>query len=122
MLGQDLRIYIDDAAVASCTSCEVTYQMEPIEVSGQSVKGREYIAGRETWRVTCSWLVTVGNFDIHLAMLGTSVSLEFKSSLTGIDGVTGEALVTECAITATRGSLATGRFEFTGTGNLTPIT
>lgn len=115
--GKDIIILSDGKAIAASKTCTISRKLETIEVSTpDSEQSREYIAGRETWEVSISTLVS----DFVTAIEQIDRSTVTLKMMQGGRGMTGTAICTECKITATKGNLAQGSFKFQGTGPLLP--
>lgn len=116
--GRDLLVLNSSgtAIVAGSTSCDIGKTCDTIEVSGPSSgSDKEYVAGRKGWTVTVNYLVTT---DVSsLGRVGDTVTLRVKvrNANTYLQG---NAIISECRITATRGNLCQGSFVFTGSGAL----
>lgn len=106
--------------IAGTRSNEIQVDGEVIEISSPSQGAwREFIMGRKEWSVTVGWLV-LANQDVQkLLDVGTSYTLKFRTTSTAY--VTGTAIMTNCKITATRGSLVQGSFTFKGNGALSEV-
>ena len=117
--GNNILIYVDGAVVAGTRSNEVQTNRELIEIaSPSSGEWREFIAGRKDWGFTVSWLVS-SHADIEQLLLnaGTvTVRIVGRGQETGL---TGQAIVTACRMTFTRGNLAQGSLQLKGNGQLT---
>lgn len=120
MKGNDLIITSGSVIYAS-KSCDIDTDADTIEVSSPtSGKWREYLAGRCGWNVSTAYLVGDAKWRDDLLRVGQKVTLRFKNR--GEDAtMTGDAIITKCHITATRGNLAQGSFSFLGTGPLETI-
>lgn len=134
--GQLLIVKLNGVAIAGTVSNEIQTEAETIEVSSPAQgQWREVIAGRKSWSVTVNFLVMDGGTAASSAtatsiksvlQAGQTYTLRFmdnppagSSQATG--GVEGPALLKACRITATRGSLVTGTFQFVGAGQLSAI-
>ena len=95
-------------AVAASKSCTVETNCETKE-AGMSGTGswKRYITGRKSWQVSVSYLVG-----------DTTVSLSWKMRDDEADTMSGDAILTSCKISGTRGNLVQGSFSFKGTGEL----
>lgn len=118
MNGNDFLIYLNGLPIAATKSNEMATHCEAIEVSGPTTGSwREFIAGKKEWQANASFLVT-NAIDIgKLIEVGRTYTLAFRTR-TGANTVSGQAICTECRITATRGTLIQGSFQFKGTGEL----
>ena len=105
--------------IAATKSNEMQTDCETIEISSPSVGDwRTYMAGRKSWSVQVSFLVTAASNIRQLLNVGTSYTIVMRDR-TNTSSVTGSAIMTTCKISATRGNLVTGSFVFKGTGALT---
>ena len=119
--GNDLLIYDGTYIIATSKSCEVDIQGEVKEVSSPSSgEYREFIPGRKTWNVLVNYLIdTTSTVKGRMLKVGQTITLSMKVRNNGtIDTLTGQAICTECKITATRGALLQGSFTFQGSGPL----
>lgn len=134
--GQLLIVKLNGVAIAGTVSNEIQTESEALEVSSPAQgQWREVIAGRKSWSVTVNFLVMDGGTTPASAtatsiksvlQAGQTYTLRFmdhpaagSSQTTG--GVEGPALLKACRITATRGNLVTGTFQFVGAGQLSAI-
>ena len=106
--------------IAGTRSNEIQVDGELIEVSSPTQgQWREYITGRREWSVTVGWLVLTNAAVQKLLYVGQSYVLKFRTTSTAY--LTGTAIMTNCKITATRGSLVQGSFTFKGNGALSTV-
>ena len=103
-------------AVAASKSCTVETNCETKE-AGMSGTGswKRYITGRKSWQVSVSYSATIKSL---LGKVGTTVSLSWKMRDDEADTMSGDAILTSCKISGTRGNLVQGSFSFKGTGEL----
>ena len=115
--GNDLIIKLDGIAIAACKSCEITHECDTLSIApteyGSYVVSAE---GKHTWKVSTSHLLS--NVSDFIVEAGKTYTLSFAYRKNGVK-VSGQAICTQCKVTATRGSMAQGSFEFQGTGALT---
>lgn len=105
--------------IAATKSNEMQTDCETIEISSPSVGDwRTYMAGRKSWSVQVSFLVTAASNIRQLLNVGTSYTIVMRDR-NNTSSVSGSAIMTTCKISATRGNLVTGSFVFKGTGALT---
>lgn len=118
--GNNILIYKGGTAIAGVKSNEIQVGCETIEVSSPSTGAwRQYIAGRKEWSVNVGYLVLATSNVRDLLNVGTTYTLAFKErGAADSAGVSGSAILTTCKITAIRGNLVQGSFQFTGTGAL----
>lgn len=104
--------------IAATKSNEMQTDCETIEISSPSVGDwRTYMAGRKSWSVQVSFLVTAASNIRQLLSVGTSYTIVMRDR-NNTSSVSGSAIMTTCKISATRGNLVTGSFVFKGTGAL----
>lgn len=119
--GKDLKITKSDGStlVALARSCDINVDSEEIEVSSADTgKWKDSISGRLSWSITVNYLVTAGGLASDVLKVGTTVGIKVADGETGTP-LTGKARVKSCKVTATKGSLSQGSFQFTGKGALT---
>ena len=120
ILGNNILIYRNGTAIAGTVSNEIQSGAELIEISSPtSGQWKEYIAGRKNWSINVSYLVLAYNGVRDLLNVGTTYTLKFRGrNSSDATGVQGTAILKSCKITATKGNIVQGSFQFTGTGNL----
>lgn len=116
--GKDIIIQKNDGTtLAASKSCDLEMSCDTIETASiTSGTFREFIAGRTSWTITTSWLVT--ELSSPAALLGTKLRIKIINTTDSGDYLVGNAICTKCKITATKGNLAQGSFAFQGTGPL----
>lgn len=119
--GNVILIYKGNSLIAGTRSNEMTTEVDMIESSNSS-EGvwRTFIAGRKSWQVTVNYLVPAVTNVSDLLSVGTSytISIRTRSGSTVTNRLTGSAILKTCKITATRGNLVQGSFQFIGTSAL----
>lgn len=120
ILGNNILIYRNGTAIAGTVSNEIQSGAELIEISSPtSGQWKEYIAGRKSWSINVSYLVLAYNGVRDLLNIGTTYTLKFRGrNSSDATGVQGTAILKSCKITATKGNIVQGSFQFTGTGTL----
>lgn len=119
ILGNNILIYRNGTAIAGTVSNEIQSGAELIEISSPtSGQWKEYIAGRKNWSINVSWIITINNEWIELLNVGSSYTLKIFQRNSPNYYLTGTAILKSCKITATKGNIAQGSFQFTGTGTL----
>lgn len=120
MNGNNIIVYQNGTAIAGAKSAEISTSAGTIEVaSATSGQWREFIAGRKEWSLSCGYLITANSGVRDLLTVGSSYTIKVKArDAADNTGVTGTAILTQCKITATRGNLVQGSFQFQGTGAL----
>lgn len=116
--GNDIIIYKDGTTIALSKTGTITLDAELIPVADPSDGAvTAYIIKRLAWKITTTSMVeTVKGI---ITETGSIVTVQF--GIRGEQGETrggGSAIVTKTAVDGAVGNLATGRFEFTGTGRL----
>ena len=121
ILGNNIIVMRGGAAIAGTKSDELQVDCDIINIASATDQGWNHVlAGRKSWKLTVGWLL-LANTDVRNALLvGSSVTLKFKGRYaTDANGLTGSAIIKTCKITAVRGNLAQGSFQFVGNGPLT---
>lgn len=98
-------------------NCDIDIKCDTIETC-PSANGRykTFIPGRIEWSLSSNHLIeTMYSF---LIKAGTGVVLQIRNRNNTRDALYGNAIITECAISASRGNLAVGSFKFRGSGIL----
>ena len=112
--------------LACCKSNEIELRCGTIEVASPTQGSfREFIADRKEWTFTTSYLVSTNNTDYYarladILQVGNTVPIVWRNRQTS-EELRGNAIITTCKMTATRGSLAVGSFSFQGTGALSYV-
>ena len=112
--------------LACCKSNEIESRCGTIEVASPTQGSfREFIADRKEWTFTTSYLVSTNNTDYYarladILQVGNTVPIVWRNRQTS-EELRGNAIITNCKMTATRGSLAVGSFSFQGTGALSYV-
>lgn len=122
--GNVVLVRQDGVTIAAMKSSGLEHTAEVIEKSSAtSGTAREFLPGRTTWAVTASWLVSTQQaMQRNIFRVGKTYTLRFGdlsgSAVSNIFAVYGEAICTECKVTAAVGNLVQGSFRFHGTGPL----
>ena len=112
--------------LACCKSNEIESRCGTIEVASPTQGSfREFIADRKEWTFTTSYLVSTNNTDYYarladILQVGNTVPIVWRNRQTS-EELRGNAIITTCKMTATKGSLAVGSFTFQGTGALSYV-
>lgn len=115
--GNNIIVYSGGSAIAGTRSNEIQTQCELIEISSPSEgQWRKYIAGRKDWRLSVGFLVSSQATVLsQLLNIGQTYTLKiFERGYESSRNVSGQAILKTCKITATRGNLCQGSFEFVG--------
>ena len=114
--GNDIIIHLDGTAIAAARSCDITEEVDTIEKASESNPGfKHYRTGRKKWSASSSCLVT--GVPSLLLKVGKVYGITVVQR-NGENQLVGNAICTDCKITATRGNLAQGSFSFQGVGIL----
>lgn len=119
--GNNILIFQDGIAIAGAYSEEVQSATDLLEKSSPtSGDWKEYTDGLKSWSVNISSLV-LANTDVRqLLNVGNTYTLKVRERNSADNtGVIGNAILKVCKITATKGNLVQGSFQFTGNGPLT---
>ena len=129
MTGNDILVYIwfpDEQQQGlwlpiGCTkSHEIQYEGDMQEVSSPtSGSAKEFMPGRTGWSITVNYLVLADTQVRDILQVNQKFKLSFCPRNAQSTGVTGEAYMKVCKITAERRNLIQGTFQFQGTGELT---
>ena len=114
--GNNILVYLGGTAIAGMRSHDIEANCEMIEVSSPTTGAwRKYIAGRKEWNIIVNYLVLASSDVRDLLTIGTTYTLKVKGRNDSDGyGVTGTAILKTCKITATRGNLVQGSFQFVG--------
>ena len=116
--GNDIIIELDGEDIAACRSLDINHEVETQErASEDNAEFKHYVTRRKKWNVSTSYLVL--GVSSHLLKVGTVYTVHIHNQGDGTDNLEGQAICTRAKITATRGNMAQGSFEFQGIGRLT---
>ena len=118
--GNNIIVLSGGTAIAGTKSDELQVECETIEIASSTDQGwTHYLAGRKSWSLTVGWLL-LATTDVRKALtVGSTVTIKFKGrNDTDANGLQGSAIIRTCKITAVKGNLAQGSFQFVGTGPL----
>lgn len=132
MTGKDILIFLTYnntmVGITACKSSEITGQSDLIEkASSSQQKWREYIAGRNEWGFTASYIVMraapavtnqIGGTLADLLKIGTKFGVTIRDRANTYS-LSGSAFLQQVKQTYTVGNLIAGSFQFKGTGALT---
>ena len=127
--GNDIIVYYGNTAIARTRSNDVEVDADTIEVSSQlTAAWKHYISGRKSGNITTAYLVvgdssaigvSGGNGVRDLLQAGNSFTLKFKQRGSADSaGVSGTFILKTVKITAQRGALVQGSFQFVLNGEL----
>ena len=118
MNGNNILVLTGGTVIAGTKTNEVQTECETTEISSPSVGDwRSYMAGRKSWSIQVSFLLSAASNIRQLLNVGTTYTLVIRDR-NNTSSVTGTAILNTCKITATRGNLVQGSFSFLGTGAL----
>lgn len=123
------KIFISFAGSTTPIACtksnEINTEADLIEVSSPvSGNWKDYIPGRKTWSVTVNFLLAASSAvsGVKLAdalNIGNTYTLDiYERGSSTTKKLTGTAILKVCRITATRGNLTQGTFQFVGKSEL----
>ena len=122
--GNDIYVMRNGQAIAGSSSDELTVGCATIPISSPDTGQWEAaIAGRKSWSLTVGFLLFNANYMTRRAnSVGDKVTIRIKPRV-GTEHesdyeLVGDAIITNFKVTATRGNLAQGTFQFQGTGPL----
>ena len=117
--GNSIIVISNGMTIAGVKSSEVQTSAETVEVASPSDGAwKHYMAKRKGWEVNVGYLVAAVSNLTDLLQVGATYTLRMKANALSLDTLQGDAVLTKCRITATRGNLVTGQFSFVGTGPL----
>lgn len=100
--------------IAAAKSCTITLGVDTKETSSPtSSSARTFVAGRTSWQVSVSTLVT----SVSGLLLRVGNTYTLTVGVSG-DTLSGTAICTDCQIEGSVGALAKGSINFLGSGEL----
>lgn len=120
MNGNNLIVYSGGVAIAAVKGNEIQSDVNMIEKSSSTdEEWSHFIAGRKSWSITLNYLILTDAGVKDLLNVGNDYTLKFKGrSAEDTNSVSGAAILKTCKISAQRGNLVTGSFQFVGNGPL----
>jgi predicted secreted protein len=122
--GNDILVIMNGQAIAGSRSDELTVGCATIPISSPDTGQWEAsITGRKSWGLTVGFLLFNANYVTRRAnSVGDKVTIRIMPRV-GTEHesdyeLVGDAIITNFKVTATRGNLAQGTFQFQGTGPL----
>jgi predicted secreted protein len=118
--GNNLLVIMGGTAIAGAKSCEIVIQDDEMEVSSATQgEWREFISAIKDWSASCGHLLPASGTPMKsaAAMIGQKVTITFQTDMTG-DTLTGQAIVKQWKTAGAVGNLATGTYQFRGSGAL----
>lgn len=121
ILGNNVLIFRNGTAIAGTVTNDIQAGVDIIPIgSPTSGDWKENIAGRKDWSINVSYLVLAYDGIREVLNVGSTYTLKFRGrSSSDSTGVIGSAILKICKITATKGNLVQGSFQFVGNGALT---
>jgi predicted secreted protein len=125
--GNNILVYYGTTLIAGTKSNDVQTAAELIEISSPDTGvWRQYITGRKEGSITVGYLVGAtsaftgtGTGIRDLLQVGNTFTLKFKArNASDSDGVSGTFILKTAKITAQRGALVQGSFQFVLSGAL----
>lgn len=126
--GNNILVYKSSTLIAGMKSNDIQVDADLIEISSPATGDwKQYITGRKSCSLTVGYLVMAdsalgvsgSNGVRDLLQVGNSFTLHFKSrGATDANGVSGTFILKTAKITAQRGALVQGSFQFVLTGAL----
>ena len=121
MNGNILILKLNGASVAAVKGNDIETASGLMEVaSATQGQWREYINGRKTWAMSATWLLLSSVTMASTLQVGQVFSAELVDRNIPQRTVYGNAHLEVCKISATKGNLVTGVFQFKGTAWLRP--
>lgn len=121
MNGNNIIVLKDGTAVAACKSSEIQTSAGTIEIANATdQQWKDFIAERKEWSLNVSYLVTAAADIEKLLEVGTEVTILMRDR-SDTHSLTGQAIVTTCKQTFSRGSLSNGSYSFRGKGALSVV-
>lgn len=126
--GNDIFVLAGSNVIAGTRSNDMQAACDAMEISspGQG-EWEAYLPRRKSWSITTNYLVLAANSALSISggngvkdllQVGNTFTLYIKRRGQNSHDVSGTAFLRVCRITATRGNLVQGSFEFQGTGAL----
>ena len=119
--GNNILVYLNGTAIAGSTTTDAQNTVDLVEIGSPLSSGqwKQYIKKRKTWSVTVNYLVLQYSGVRDLLKVGDSYTLKIRGrNSSDSTGVSGTAILKTCRITAQRGNLVQGTFQFQGNSSL----
>lgn len=125
--GNNILVYAGSTLIGCTKTNEIQTGCETIEISSPNQGAwRNYLVGRKEWSINVAYLVTDssalaisgGSGIKDLLQVGNSFTLSIKRRGQSSADLSGSAILKSVKITATRGNLVQGSFQFVGNGSL----
>ena len=110
-------------AIAATKSDELQVDCDTIDIASSTQADQEWtrrVTGRKSWSLNVGWLVSAVGDIRKVLTVGQRVQLRIGARTWAAGtGLTGYAIVRAAKVTAQRGALANGSFQFVSDGALT---
>ena len=110
-------------AIAATKSDEIQVDCDTIEIASSTQADQQWtrrVAGRKSWSLSVGWLVSAVGDIRKVLTVGSRVQLRIGARTWAAGtGLTGYAIIKTAKVTAQRGALANGSFQFVSDGALT---
>ena len=119
--GNNILVYLNGTAIAGSTTADAQNTVDLVEIGSPLSSGqwKQYIKKRKTWSVTVDYLVLQYSGVRDLLKVGDSYTLKIRGrNSSESTGVSGTAILKTCRITAQRGNLVQGTFQFQGNSSI----
>ena len=126
--GNNVLVYTNGYIIAGTKTNEIQTDCETIEIASPNQGAwKEFITGRKNWSITVSYLVAPDSSALtvsgstglkDLLQVGNTFTLKIYKRGSSSVVLQGSAILKTCKITATRGNLIQGSFQFVGNGSL----
>ena len=118
--GNNILISMGGTVIAATHSNEIQSDAELIQISSPTTGTyKEFIAGIKGWSITVNFLILSNSTVQTLLNVGNTYTLAILGRGTpNTQLASGTAILKSCKITATKGNLCQGSFQFVGTGPL----
>jgi len=124
--GNNVLVYTNDHVIGCTRSNDIQTDCDTIEIASATQGAwREFMAGRKNWSITVNYLVAPDTSALSISggtglkdllQVGNTFTLKiYKRGATAVV-LQGNAILKTVKITATRGNLIQGSFQFVGKG------
>ena len=125
ILGKNVMIYRNASGttpiIAGAKSCSISSKIDLVEkASATQQSAKEFIAGREEWDVSLSYIVASGSGDASGGLLMKGQEYTLRVGIPGGSTLKGNAICVQSDLSGSVGSIATGQIKFKGNGPLSP--
>lgn len=119
--GNNLLIFLNGTAIAGATFDDAQSGVDLLEIGSPIGSGqwKQFLTRRKYWSINVNYLVLQNTGVRNLLSVGTTYTVKFKARDSADNtGVSGQAILKVCRITAQKGNLVQGSFQFQGNGQL----